>query len=117
MSAPDTTYLGPDLERAFQYWAQQNGIRDVDHPDSHYDYRGFFLATMGAPRPQGHMTDVFKQHGHPSFSVESQYSRGPQDGVTWLGSGDDWVPIQPAMSSHAPATMGELLRTAKGPRR
>jgi hypothetical protein len=90
---PETTALAPDQEAAFQQWAQASGIGDVDHPDSHYDYRGLFLAVHGQPIPMSadrHFPDTFKQHGHPTFSVESQYSTGPYDGGTW--NGEEFVP-------------------------
>lgn len=89
----ERTPLAPAEEAAFQQWAQANGIRDVDQPDSHYDYRGFWKQSGGAPHPSGeeqHFTDTFKQHGHPTFSVESQYSAGPFDGGRWLG--ESFVP-------------------------
>lgn len=98
----ENTVLSPDDEQAFRQWIAQNNIHDLDHPDSHYDYRGFWKQTQGAPHPPGsemHFPDTFKQHGHPSFSVESRYSRGLQDGGQWLG--DTLIP--PPMPSHADA--------------
>jgi hypothetical protein len=99
-SAPkETTVLTPGDEYQFRLWAAQNALRDVDHPDSHYDYRGFWKATQGAPHQPGgaqHFPDTFKQHGHPTFSVESQYSRGLQDGGRWLGD----TLMAPPMPSH-----------------
>lgn len=95
----DTTPLTPQEELQFRLWAVTNGVRDVDHPDSHYDYRGFWKQTQGAPHAPGsqmHFPDTFKQHGHPSFSVESQYSRGLQDGGQWIG--DSFV--GPPVPSH-----------------
>jgi len=94
----ENTILSPQEEAQFQQWAQNNGITDVDHPDSHYDYRGFWRATQGASHPPGsemHFPDTLKQHGHPTFSQESQYSRGPQDGGMW--SGDTYI-VQPPMA-------------------
>lgn len=91
----DVTELSPDDEQQFQQWAQQNHIPDVDHPDSHYDYRGFWQQTQGAPHVEGeHFPDTFKQHGHPTFSVESKYSTGPGDGGSWQG--DRFVSAQAA---------------------
>lgn len=84
----EVTKLHPLDELAFQMWAKSNGLMDVDHPDSHYDYRGFYKATNGAPHPPGeqmHFPDTFKMHGHPTFSQESQYSAGPADGGMWVG--------------------------------
>lgn len=85
----ETTQLDAAGEKAFQQWAKKNGIRDVDHPDSHYDYRGAFKAGVKAG-PDAHWPDTFKQHGHPTFSVESQYSHGANDGGHW--EGDRYVP-------------------------
>lgn len=93
----ETTRLTPAEEAAFQAWARANNVRDVDHPDSHYDYRGYWkqTASQGESRTKMysdglHYTDRFKQHGHPTFSVESQYSGGPNDGGRW--NGEDYVP-------------------------
>lgn len=82
----EVTRLSAKDELRFQSWAHRNGITDVDHPDSHYDYRGYWRSVKGADHPQGvHFPDTFKQHGHPTFSVESKYSRGPGDGGRWIG--------------------------------
>ena len=73
-------------------WALQNRITDVDHPQSRYDYRGYWrdVASRGQNQTKAyadgqHFPDTYKQHGHPSFSVESQYSAGPHDGGRWIG--------------------------------
>lgn len=98
---PETTPLTPAQDRGFQRWLDASQIHDNDHPDSHYDYRGLFLALQGQPVPMTtdrHFPDTFKTHGHPTFSVESQYSRGPWDGASWLGD----QPIAPPMASHPP---------------
>lgn len=93
--ADERTSLTPAEETAFQQWAAQNQIQDVDMPESFYDYRGYWkgIASQGGEAtkmyPDGlHFTDQFKQHGHPTFSVESQYSRG--DGGHWAG--EKYVP-------------------------
>lgn len=87
----ETTKLNPNEEAQFQQWAKTNGITDVDHPDSHYDYRGYWQQTQGAPHEAGqHFPDTYKQHGHPTFSTESKYSRGANDGGTWVG--DQFMP-------------------------
>lgn len=85
----ETSRLTPEQEIAFREWTKKHGVTDADHPESFYDYRGAFLtdlksainSTDGLP----HWPDTFKQHGHPSFSVESKYSAGPGDGGTWGG--------------------------------
>lgn len=82
----ETTELSPEQEKAFQAWAAQNKIQDVDHPDSYYDYRGFWQAYPEFKhRPGEHFTDEFKQHGHPTFSNESNYYNGGQDAGYWNG--------------------------------
>lgn len=98
-SKPETTRLTPREESSFQMWALQNGITDVDQPGSAYDYRGYFKEFGGAPIQFGvdHFTDTYKQHGHPTFSVESQYSRGLQDGGQWL---TEDIQMAPPMPSH-----------------
>lgn len=87
----DTTVLTPEMEARFQEWVKQQKIRDVDLPDSNYDYRGAWLAGMSAdPKADMHWPDQFKQHGHETFSNESQYARGPYDAGHW--EGDKYVP-------------------------
>ncbi len=98
----ETTRLGEDEERAFQAWAKKNNIRDVDHPDSHYDYRGFWKDS-GGPAIKGgvdHFPDTYKQHGHPTFSRESKYSKGEGDGGRWVG--EDFVPAPKYSSAEYP---------------
>lgn len=100
----ETTRLTPAEEGRFRAWVRVNQIPDLDHPDSHYDYRGFWKASQGVPHPPGsqlHFPDTFKQHGHPTFSQESQYSSGPGDGGTW--NGDQFVPAPAAPPRPAPS--------------
>lgn len=96
---PETTRLTPQEEMLFRIWAVSNGIKDVDAPQGRYDYRGYWKEHGMAPMQFGvdHFTDRYKQHGHPLFSSESQYSRGVWDGGQWL-PGDVLVP--PPMPSH-----------------
>jgi len=97
---PERTLLAPQDEAAFQQWVQQNQLGDVDHPDAHYDMRGYWkgVAAKGADQSEinagdglRHFPDTYKQHGHPTFSVESQYSAGPYDGGRWVNN-DAFVP-------------------------
>src|SRR3990167_9093606 len=88
----ERTVLSPAEEMAFQRWARTQGITDVDAPESRYDYRGYWrdVASKGGDQRKSyddgpHFPDTYKQQGHPSFSVESQYSAGPFDGGRWLG--------------------------------
>lgn len=97
MAGNERTALTPADELTFQLWARRNGIRDVDHPQSFYDYRGYWksVASKGGDQRQTyadgpHFPDTYKQHGHPTFSVESQYSAGPWDGGRWRG--ESYVP-------------------------
>lgn len=91
-SPDETTHLSDADEKRFRSWAAKNRISDVDAPDSHYDYRGFYQQNPNARVRFGvdHFPDTFKQHGHPTFSVESQYSSGPYDGGSW--NDDTYVP-------------------------
>lgn len=103
MSASEVTQLTPEEERAFQAWLKRSGITDADQPGSFYDYRGYWKEHGDTPIQFGvdHFTDTYKQHGHPTFSVESKYSRGLNDGGQWV-TGD--TQIGPPMASHARAT-------------
>ena len=83
--AAERTALSPKDEAQFAQWVAAHKIADVDAPDSFYDYRGAYKA--GVDPVGGHWPDTFKQHGHPTFSVESQYSAGPGDGGTWDENG------------------------------
>ena len=80
----ETTQLPAAQEKAFQAWAKKNGITDVNDPQAHYDYRGFWLSG-GDHKSGDHFPDTFKQHGHETFSEESAYSSGPGDGGRWNG--------------------------------
>lgn len=89
----ETTTLDPTEEKAFQAWAKKNGIADANDPQAHYDYRGFWLQSKGAAHRRGdHFPDTFKQHGHETFSEESQYSTGAGDGGRW--NGESFAPAQ-----------------------
>lgn len=100
LAAPrERTVLSPSDEARFRMWALQNRITDVDAPDSYYDYRGYWKENGDRPVRFGvdHFPDKYKQHGHPGFSVESQYSRGLFDGGQWIG--DDTL-VPPPVPSH-----------------
>lgn len=89
---PPITKLNAKDELRFQSWIRKSGITDLDHPDSHYDYRGFWRSTEGAPHKAGtHFPDTYKLPGHPTFSVESKYYT---PGVTPAGrwAGDTFIP-------------------------
>lgn len=93
MAQQEITPLTPAEEDAFRRWLNASRITDASEPDAFYDYRGLFKELKGAPVPvttDRHFPDTYKQHGHPTFSVESQYSRGPTDGGRW--EGDRYVP-------------------------
>ncbi len=118
MPKSEITALTPAQEVAFQQWIKANGIQDLNEPDSHYDYRGFWLKTQGQPHPPGkvqHFPDTFKQHGHPSFSQQSQYSAGPADGGMWVGpeGPDQQYLAQPRMAVSHPTFEQALLELAR----
>lgn len=87
-----TTKLLPQEETQFQNWVKQNKITDVDHPDSHYDYRGYWKEVGNKPIRYGvdHFPDTYKQPGHPTFSDESIYAKGRTDAGHW--DGDKFIP-------------------------
>ncbi len=97
-AADYTTKLAPNEELMFQTWSYLNGVRDVDNPQSYYDYRGFWKALMtGDPvAVQGantddntlHFPDKWKIPGHPSFSTQSQYYQPGTEGRIRVG---DWM--------------------------
>lgn len=94
----EVTQLNPLQEALFKKWLVDNGITDANNPQAFYDYRGYFQSTKGQPHQSGtHFPDTFKQHGHPTFSIESRYSKGPFDGGMWAG--ENYLPqMQPAIS-------------------
>lgn len=92
LASPEITSLPEDKQAAFSDWLKANNVTDLDAPDSFYDYRGAFLAGINRGL-LGHWPDTYKQHGHPTFSVESQYSAGPGDGGRW--DGERFVPADP----------------------
>ena len=115
---PEKTQLhGPD-EAAFQAWVQESGLADVDHEKSFYDYRGFWQDTAAREQwhPGQHFPDTYKTHGHPTFSVESQYSQGAGDGGRW--EGETFVPPEPgafaAFARGAAAVAKHLADKARG---
>lgn len=102
----ETTALSSEEEPAFRQWAKMHGIGDVDHPDAHYDYRGAFKA--GVAPEGGHWPDTFKQRGHPTFSNESQYSKGPGDGGHW--DGETFIPERkPLAERHSTVAQRDAL--------
>jgi hypothetical protein len=109
----DTTVLTPELEERFQSWVKENKIRDVDHPDANYDYRGAWLANMKADPKDMHWPDQFKQHGHETFSNESQYARGRYDAGHWQG--EKYVPAPVAPQIDIDVTSPEFNRQALTP--
>lgn len=112
--AADSTALSEPEERVFQEWARAEGIGDVDHPESHYDYRGYWrdIASKGGDErkeyPDGlHFPDTYKRRGHPTFSEESKYSHGPGDGGRWGGAdGETFTPA--AQPTQAARLLGRL---------
>lgn len=122
---PDTPSIGPSSkflemtllnnqdENKYQNWLDFYKPKDIDpttrepYDDVNYDYRGYWQANQPPPGVMGygplqfdnmHGVDTFKQHGHPTFSQESQYSRGPYDGGMWVG--DNYLPQLPLAVSH-----------------
>lgn len=90
---PDpVTQLSPLEQQMFQKWVEANNIQDLDHPDSHYDYRGFWKANPNFVHGEGqHFVDTFKTPGHPTFSNESEYATPQNFGGRWA-EGDTYIP-------------------------
>lgn len=80
----EISQLPGHLNAAFDAWLLRNEVPDPDSPHDKFDYRGAFLAGVNRG-PDGGWPEAFKQHGHPLFSIESRYSKGPKDGGRWLG--------------------------------
>lgn len=123
MTRDETTKLSPSEEAAFRAWVRATGIKDVDHPASRYDYRGYWkeVASKGVDQRKEyadgpHFPDTYKQHGHETFSNESKYSRGPIDGGRW--DGETYVPQKEHLRQATGMTMAvshgdeELLKRA-----
>ena len=91
--AQDVTRLTPAEEAEFAKWAREANVRDIDHPESFYDYRGYWMdvARRGADQRKTyadgpHFPDTYKRRGHPTFSVESKYARqNDPDAGRWDG--------------------------------
>ena len=115
---PEQTRLSPLQEVLFRRWIDRNksapGVAGWDQPDAAYDMRGWWADREVGPlsgrwRPGDHGVDTYKQHGHPTFSIESKYSRGLQDGGRWLPLDDrglsdedaEKLLVQPPMPSHS----------------
>jgi hypothetical protein len=112
----ETTHLTDSEEQAFRTWARENNIKDVDHPDAHYDYRGFWKDN-GGPRIRGgvdHFPDTYKQHGHPTFSVESKYSSGDEDGGHWQG--ERFIPGSGAAAAYPGDDLDRVSRESNAQR-
>ncbi len=108
----EVTSLPPGSGAGFDNWIRQNNVRDLDNPDSHYDYRGAYTGGVGRGADSGHFPDTYKQHGHPTFSIESQYSKNSNDGGTWDGEN-----YHPAVAPKSPDTgaLDEAYRRQQTP--
>ena len=94
---PYKTKLTPQEEQQFLNWyrmvAMMNQLDfDPDHPDHHYDYRGFWKNSSEQDRlsmslfgPNKHFPDTYKTPLHPTFSNESIYSNDFTPGGHWDG--------------------------------
>ena len=75
---PQTTALEPEEEGEFNKWFAERAKNlklnpNPDDPRHYYDSRGAWKA--GYRSTTGHLPDIYKLPGHPSFSDESQYYR------------------------------------------
>lgn len=74
------TPLTPEEEAKFKVWKQKYAPNDTG---GDYDLRGAFKAGLTPDPERGHFPDTFKKPNHPTFSVESQYSKGDTTGGKW----------------------------------
>ena len=94
---PYKTKLTSQEEQQFLKWykmvAMMNQLDpNPDHPDHHYDYRGFWKNSSEQDRlsmslfvPDKHFPDTYKTPLHPTFSNESIYSNAFTPGGHWDG--------------------------------
>jgi hypothetical protein len=66
------------MEQNFQNWNTERSTRlglnpNPDDPRHFYDLRGAFLRGLSSDPETGHLSDLYKLPGHPSFSDESVY--------------------------------------------
>lgn len=112
----ETTRLSPFEEVLFKAWATKSGIEDLDS-EGKYDYRGFWKdnGPVNYRWGQDHLPDTYKQHGHPTFSVESKYSKGSYDGGRWIGDiytpqlATSRVPVDDDQIEQLSSSLEELL--------
>lgn len=99
------TQLSPDQEAQFR--AQFPDPKDLYD----YDLRGAF-ASGATKAANGHLPDAFKKPNHPTFSVESKYSRGPMMGGKWtsLPSGKEAFVASPInLTHHTPEALQQYF--------
>jgi len=88
----------PEEAPLFEAWLKTNGDKDPYHPAQHYDLLGAFRAgytrtdKKGNPSPKGHLPDIFKLPGHPTFSIESRYYKPGMPAGRW--EGNKYIPIK-----------------------
>ena len=111
----EVTRLSPAEESQFQTWARANRVPNEDGNFGFYDMRGYWKnvvqrggneTAINAQDGLLHYPDTYKQHGHPTFSAESQYSRGLQDGGRWIGD----TLVAPPLASHAQGISPQVLQ-------
>lgn len=107
-----TTALSPDEETEFQQWAKANKIGDANDPQAFYDYRGYWKEKGGEPITWGvdHFPDTYKQPGHETFSVESQYAN--QTAGSW--DGETFIPAAPVPALEANPYVAEQEKKKGG---
>lgn len=91
------TSLSPADEAAFQTLISKDKKLAGDLYD--YDVRGWWKAG-GSKASNGHGPDTFKKPNHPTFSDQSIYSGGMNQGGSWVG--DDYAPSATNMHYHEP---------------
>ena len=110
----EITPIPKKLLPKFQAWLKANRVTDLDNPNSFYDYRGAFMAGISRDPVGGHFPDTFKQHGHPTFSVESQYAK-PNDPTAGRWEGENFILPPKPTPQRAVQFIQRTLRSALVP--
>lgn len=116
------TKLTPQEEQQFLEWYKIVALKhhldlNPDHPDHHYDYRGFWknssfqekLSMLG--NQQMHFPDTYKTPMHPTFSNESIYSTPFMMGGNW--DGDKFIDSDWTKSREYIPTLEDLVKFTK----
>lgn len=113
------TKLTQEEEQQFLNWYKTVALTNnldpnPDHPDHHYDYRGFWKNSSDQDRFatslmgwNKHFPDTYKTPLHPTFSDQSIYSNEFMKGGHW--NGDEFVDSEWTKSRDYTPTLDDLI--------